>query len=188
MIDPALLWFDIETTGLKDTDHILAVGAILTTAALEQTWSKEWYIYTPQAVLTAMPNRVYKMHTKSGLLARCTNIYADVPAVDADTVFDEIMDVLATNTKRRCVYLAGNGIHFDRRFIRRDCPPLNDWLHYRMLDVSVLKIILDLYHPRPKEPYETAHMPLADLSRSMSLLKDNLLVLKNVEFSWLVGT
>lgn len=182
MVDPALLWFDIETTGLKDTDQILAVGAVITNPLLEQIWFKEWYIRSSQTLIPMMPERVYQMHTKSGLIAKCFN--QGQGAMDAEDVYNELMDMLAAHTKRKKVYLAGSSIHFDRRFIRRDCPPLDDWLHHRMLDVSALRVIVDILNPQPKDTSEVAHTPLADIHKSQMLLEQYIEIIQNTKFNW----
>lgn len=181
MVNPALLWLDIETTGLKDSDQILAIGVVLTGPALEQIWFKEWYVYHNNSIIAAMPLRVADMHTRSGLFGR---IFDASRSVDMETIFDELMNMLAEHTKRKHVYLAGSSIHFDRRFIRRDCPPLDDWLHYRMLDVSTLRVIIDLFNPQPKDIFEAAHTPLADIRRTLELFQRNIELIQGTKFQW----
>ena len=61
---------------------------------------------------------------------------------DAEVVEDKILDFIEKNFGKE-VYLAGNSIHQDKRFIVKEWPRLDARLHYRMFDVSAWKIYFE---------------------------------------------
>ena len=75
------------------------------------------------------------------------------------------------------IYLAGNSIHQDRKFIEREMPELNKRLHYRMLDVSAWKIYFENALDK-KYTKRDAHRALDDINGSIEELKWYLTFLK----------
>ena len=75
------------------------------------------------------------------------------------------------------VYLAGNSIHQDRKFIEKEMPELDRRLHYRMLDVSAWKIYFEQALKKKFQKPEN-HRALDDINGSIEELKWYLTFLK----------
>ena len=67
------------------------------------------------------------------------------------------------------IYLAGNSIHQDQKFIEREWPELNKKLHYRLLDVSAWKIVMEQRGTKFAKPEE--HRAISDIQGSIAELK-----------------
>lgn len=174
---PALFWCDLETTGKTDNDKILSIGVIITGSDLKPIDTYEATIYQPDSIFDLMTPYVRRMHTKTGLLDRVRN-----SQISLDEVEEDLMIRLTSLTRRKNTYLAGNSIHFDRKYLVRDLPMVINWLHYRLLDVSVFKILLDLWKPSFKStvinPME--HTVIGDLETSRKCLIESLKEFKDV--------
>ena len=88
----------------------------------------------------------------------------------AKQIEQELLEFVKRNCGDGDVYLAGNSIHQDQKFIEREWPELNEKLHYRMLDVSAWKI----YFENAKNFYVTKaenHRALDDIRGSIEELK-----------------
>lgn len=157
---------DIETTGLDhDCDHILEV-AILALKNNEIHDSFSCAVKPPGGWFQQMNDFVREMHTESGLIvdvAETQNTLLGVDGLAAKFVTEHAKGEPAT--------MVGSSIHFDRRFIRAQMPALDAAFHYRMLDISSVKIMVeqnwpDLVHPRvvnkAHRAYEDARESLAE--------------------------
>lgn len=162
-----LAWVDIETTGLEpENDSILALGVILTTEDLVELERAEWYLSPPED-LSRMPDNVREMHARSGLLERCRERGRAL-----DDVRDEAVALVDAATKNGAPrYLAGSSVHFDRSFLRVRMPTLVSRFHYRLVDVSTLKVLAKLWFDEEREGKRAAHTPLADLEASIAELR-----------------
>ncbi|NLE78303.1 MAG: oligoribonuclease, partial [Rhodococcus sp.] len=70
--------------------------------------------------------------------------------------------------------LAGNSIGTDRQFISRDMPELDNYLHYRMVDVSSIKELCRRWFPRiyfGQPEKGLSHRALADIKESIRELR-----------------
>lgn len=157
-----LLWTDIETTGLDHrTRQILSVGMIATDDNVRELGRVEYYIHHDPAVLH-WDDGIKEMHEKSGVLQKVLespNDGAEVTAFLVEFIHKHGM---------RGAYLSGNSIHFDRRWLDYHIPSVTSLLHYRMLDVSTLKIISSLWLPSQVPDFGAkSHSPLADLDHSI---------------------
>jgi oligoribonuclease len=167
-----LVWMDLEMTGLQpDVDRIVEIATLVTDDELELVAEgPDLVIATPPEALEAMDEVVRQMHTRSGLLE----------AIAASTV---TLDEAATDTlafvrqhvpEPRKVPLCGNSIGTDRRFLARYMPELENYLHYRCVDVSTLKELARRWYP---EAYANApkklgaHRALDDIKESVAELK-----------------
>ena len=166
---PVLAWLDLEMTGL-DPDHcgIVELALILTDASLEEIAPPlELVIWQPPAVIARMPPFVRQMHEGSGLLAKVERSEIDVK--DAE---HEVMGVLAKHAPYRQARLAGNSIAQDRRFLRRYMPAVDQYLHYRTVDVSTLKELAYWWNNyRHSKPKDGRHTAMADIRASIDELK-----------------
>ena len=131
-----LLWIDLEMTGLDPELHrIVEVAAIVTDFSLSEIDQCTAIIHQPDSVLAASNDFCIRAHENSGLYASVRKSTLDEHDVEA-----ELCQLIERNFPGERAILAGNSIHVDRRFIDAQWPRLAALLHYRMLDVSSLKI------------------------------------------------
>lgn len=169
-----LLWIDLEMTGLDpEKDRILEVAAIATDMKLEEIARYEAVVKVPEDLMKErMVGEFWDKNSASrdGLMAQNEN------GKPKEEVEKELLEFLDQNFGKE-IYLAGNSIHQDRRFIEREMPELNKRLHYRMLDVSAWKIYfenaLDKKFVKPEN-----HRALDDIEGSIEELKWYLTFLK----------
>jgi oligoribonuclease len=140
---PAYIWFDTEFTGLDtDSAHLLQVAMIITDVNLQRLTPPDRDVCLCIKLPPDAPVSPWVAENLAGLLARCRSQSA-VSVAEADHVLaqrlDEALGPVAKDIKRRPI-LAGNTIHMDMAMARRFLPEFNRRLHYRMLDVSTLKI------------------------------------------------
>lgn len=132
-----LLWMDLEMTGLDPThDRILEVACVLTGWDLKPIVTYTAVVKVADGVIAErMQGEFWKKNAK----ARDGLIKQNVEGKAAEEVEEEIVE-LVDKYFGRDIYLAGNSIHQDRKFIDREWPKLAKRLHYRMLDVSAWKV------------------------------------------------
>src|SRR6478609_898929 len=164
--DPSnLVWIDLEMTGLDPAeDVILQLGLIVTSPALVVLEQYVADVWQPEAALSRMVPFVQQMHEKTGLVERCRHSKHDVRKVE-----QEVMERVTGWCPYRPV-LCGNTIHSDRKFIDRYMPSLAGYLHYRMVDVSSLKVLSQLWYPEAKyeKPKDAQHDALFDIEQSIA--------------------
>ena len=169
-----LLWIDLEMTGLDPVkDRILEVAAIATDINLNEIARFEAIVKVPESLMKErMVGEFWdKNHeSRDNLIAQNSN---GKPVI---AVEQELLKFLNQYFGKE-IYLAGNSIHQDRKFIEREMPELNKRLHYRMLDVSAWKIYfenaLDKKFIKPE-----AHRAMSDIEGSIGELKWYLTFLK----------
>jgi len=118
-------------------------------------------------VLARMEPYVKEMHTKNGLLARVRSSETSVRIAEK-----EVMALVLEHCGMGEGVLAGNSIHTDRAFITRYMPGLDRVLHYRMLDVSSLKVLTRAWFPKApgRSKVDATHTVLSDLRASIGEL------------------
>ena len=160
-----LFWIDLEMSGLNpQTEKILEFAGIVTDSSFANLASFHRVVYQPAEVLDNMGEWCKKHHGKSGLTAAVPN------GVALGKVENEVLKFLKAYFPQGNVIIAGNSIHQDRKFIDAYMPKLNDFLHYRMLDVSSFKIIIqDL--KGLKFHKNNSHRALDDIKESIDELK-----------------
>jgi len=163
-----LAWLDLEMTGLEPLrDHILQAALIITDENLTPLEECCFDVWQPEAHLTQMSPFVRDMHEESGLLARVEKSKIDLMRLERE-LFERIAGW--------CEYpatLCGNSIGQDKRFLEAHLPGLAGYLHYRVLDVSSLKILAGLWFPetgRYLKPTAGAHDALFDVRQSIAEL------------------
>jgi oligoribonuclease len=167
-----LVWMDLEMTGLEpDRDHIVEIATLVTDDDLNITAvGPDLVIACPAAALDAMEPIVRDMHTRSGLL----------PLISASTVSLEqageltLEFIKAHVPEPRTVPLCGNSIGTDRRFLARYLPDIENWLHYRSVDVSTIKELARRWNPAalttaPRKAL--GHRALDDIRESVAELR-----------------
>jgi oligoribonuclease len=158
-------------TGLSlITDALVEVACVVTDGELtELDPGIDVVIKPPAEALDQMPELVRDMHTTSGLL---TELGDGITLAEAqDQVLGYIRGYVAEPRK---VPLCGNSIATDRAFIARDLPKLDEFLHYRMIDVSSIKELARRWYPRAyfASPAKVGgHRALADIRESIAELR-----------------
>lgn len=167
-----LVWIDCEMTGLDlRTDRLIEIAALVTDADLNILGEGiDVVIHTDDDALSGMIEVVAQMHARSGLVEEVRTSTVDVAAAE-ELVLDYIRGHV---TQAKTAPLAGNSIATDRGFIARDMPTLDDYLHYRMIDVSSIKELCRRWYPRiyfGQPDKGLAHRALADIHESIRELK-----------------
>ncbi len=166
-----LVWIDCEMTGLDlRQDALIEIAALVTDSELNVLGDGvDLVIHADDDALAKMPPVVVEMHARSGL----------TDAVRASAVSISEAEQLVLDYVKRFVpqpktaLLAGNSIATDRGFIARDMPALEDFLHYRMIDVSTIKELCRRWFPTiySAQPAKgMAHRALADIRESIAEL------------------
>jgi oligoribonuclease len=115
-----------------------------------------------------MREEVRAMHTESGLINEIPN---GVKVSEAEAA---VLNYLSAHTQPGKSPLAGNSVGMDRNFIARDMPALNDYLHYRTVDVSSIKELARRWYPKVyfNAPKKTGnHRALGDIKDSIEELR-----------------
>lgn len=166
----SLLWIDLEMTGLDaERDVILEIAAVATDNNLETIIEgPSLTIHQPQEFLDGMDPYVKEMHTKSKLLDRVAESKTSV--LEAELA---VIQFAIENCEKE-VYFAGNSIYQDRTFLKKYMPRLNERGHYRMIDVSTLKVLIQAWYPSQPEIYfkkSKEHRALIDIHESIEELR-----------------
>jgi len=138
MVPTKLLWVDLEMTGLDSSrDVILEVAAEVTDFNFKTLASYEAVISRSEEVLGTMNEWATNQHAASGLSERIRS--TGRPEED---VKHELVGFIQAQFGSELAILAGNSIHNDRKFIDAWWPEVSKLLHYRMLDVSSFKVLM----------------------------------------------
>lgn len=164
-----LIWIDLEMTGLDPlSDYIIEIATIITDSQLNLIQSGPVIaIYTDDSVLADMDDWNTRQHSKSGLLERVRKSRVNTPDAEQQTL-DFVSRYVAAKTSPLC----GNSICQDRRFMARLMPKLEAHFHYRNLDVSTVKMLVNRWAP-DKEQFtkESCHLALDDIRDSIEELR-----------------
>ncbi|WP_433731793.1 oligoribonuclease [Actinoplanes sp. CA-051413] len=159
-------------TGLDlGKDALIEVAALVTGPDLDVLGDGiDLVIHADDAALDAMPEVVRDMHAKSGLTDEVRR--STVTMAEAEEAVLAYIKQFVPNP--RSAPLCGNSIATDRGFLARDMPALDDFLHYRMIDVSSIKELARRWYPRVYfgQPQKgLAHRALADIRESIRELE-----------------
>lgn len=166
-----LLWIDLEMTGLDpEKDAILEVAVVATNYDLKEVASYEGVVRVPDAQLAERIHankQFWDQNTKArdGLLEQNTH------GKSSKSVEKSLIDFIEQHfDQTKPIYLAGNSVYMDHKFLAKNWPDLMCKLHYRILDVSSWKIIfenkMDKRFLKPEE-----HRALSDIRGSIEELK-----------------
>ena len=167
-----LVWIDLEMTGLDaDRDRIVEVAVIITDGMLEHlVEGPDLVIAASEETLGGMDPVVVQMHHASGLTELIRRSALTVEEAQA-----QVLEFVRRHVpERRTAPLAGNSIHADRAFLRRYMPELEDYVHYRNVDVSTIKELVRRWYPEAlaKAPRKAGgHRALADIRESIDELR-----------------
>lgn len=165
-----LVWLDLEMTGLNPTqDRILEIATIITDNQLNIIAEGPVFaIHQPDAVLKQMNNWCVEQHGKSGLTERVRQSKITENEAELKT-----LQFLKKYVPEKTSPLCGNTIYQDRRFLFQYMPTLEDFFHYRLLDVSTLKILAQHWKPTIMDNFkkESTHLALQDIRDSIEELR-----------------
>ncbi|HEY3844911.1 MAG TPA: oligoribonuclease [Acidimicrobiales bacterium] len=163
-----LAWIDLEMTGLEPSRHtIVEIACLITDDELEiVAEGPDMVVHASPEQLGEMDEYVTAMHTRSGLIEAV--IASPLTLAEAGAM---TLDFLKLHiAEPRTVPLAGNSIGTDRRFLAAQLPEIEDFLHYRSVDVSTVKELTRRWYP---EIYKAAptkkggHRALMDIRESV---------------------
>jgi oligoribonuclease len=166
-----LAWMDLEMTGLDPLRHtIVEIATLVTDDDLEVVaLGPDLVVHVGAEELGHMDSYVREMHTRSGLLAEIeasTLSLADAGAATLAFLKEHVPE-------KQSVPLAGSSIGTDRRFLAAQLPEIDEWLHYRSVDVSSIKELCRRWYPEilAAAPAKGgAHRAMGDIKESVAEL------------------
>nr|CAG8668684.1 12001_t:CDS:2 [Entrophospora candida] len=154
----ALVWIDCEMTGLDtDKDHIIEVAG----PDLIVNQSKE--------IMDNMNDWCKKHHGESGLTSAVLS-----SSITTSEAASQILEFLKKHIPEGTAPLAGNSVHADKMFLKKEMPQVIDYLHYRIIDVSSIKELCRRWYPiifNNMPPKKLVHRALGDIKESIVELK-----------------
>ncbi|HLR82954.1 MAG TPA: oligoribonuclease [Paenalcaligenes sp.] len=165
-----LVWLDMEMTGLDpNKERIIEVAVVVTEANLDVVAEGPvLVIHQSDELLDAMDDWNKSTHGRSGLIEKVKK--STLTESEAE---EQILQFLGQHLKENTSPLCGNTISQDRRFMYRYMPRLEEFFHYRNLDVSTLKELAKRWKPDVVSSFkkEGKHEALADIYESIAELK-----------------
>ncbi len=167
-----LVWIDLEMTGLDTARHtIVEIAVLVTDSELELVDEGiDLIVHAPPEALAEMDDFVTKMHTRSGLLTAIQT--STLSLVDAGIRVVEYLGAQLPGPGT--APLCGNSIGVDRRFLDRYLPEVDQYLHYRSVDVSSLKELCRRWYPtvyKKRPDKKETHRALDDIRESIEELR-----------------
>jgi len=163
---------DLEMTGLDATrDVIVEIATLITDDQLDVVAEgPDLVVHQPEEALASMEDVVLKMHTSSGLLDQIRASTITLEEAGAAT----LAFIREHIPRPRSVPLCGNSIGMDRRFLTAYLPDIEEYLHYRSVDVSSIKELARRWYPEalaaaPRKA--TTHRALDDIRESVAELR-----------------
>ena len=165
-----LVWIDLEMTGLDpDQNVIIEIASIVTDSELNvRAEGPVFAIAQPESALALMDDWNVEHHNASGLVARVRGSAVDTAAAEQQT-----LDFLYLHCLPGTSPLCGNSIGQDRRFLFRYMPRLEQFFHYRNIDVSTVKELARRWRPDVLAGVrkQGKHVALDDIRESISELR-----------------
>jgi oligoribonuclease len=163
---------DLEMTGLDpQVDVIVEIASLITDDELNVVAEgPDLVVHQPESVLETMVPVVKTMHTESGLLdavRQSRTTLAEAGAATLAFIKQHVADARSTP-------LCGNSIGTDRRFLAKYLPDIENYLHYRSVDVSSVKELAKRWYPAAgvsRPPKTGTHRALNDIRESVKELK-----------------
>ena len=171
-VNDLLAWMDLEMTGLDPAKHVIVeIATLLTDDDLNIiAEGPDLVIHAGDEELALMDEVVVEMHTKSGLLEQIK-----ASTITLEEAAKQTLEFLQTHIPEpRSVPLCGNSIGMDRRFLSIYMNDVEEFLHYRSIDVSTLKELARRWNPStidgaPRK--EAGHRALDDITESINELR-----------------
>jgi len=186
----AYVWFDAEFTSLElDQARLLQVAVIITDTNLERVAPPEDDLNLCIRLEEGEEVSAWVAENLAGLVEQCRSDTA-VTIEEADRQISELIDRYCGTPCEKISdrpVIAGNSVHNDWFLMRRFLPQFNSRLHYRLLDVSTIKIqwqdwvnqkafdkenveLLNRYFPGGGLTSANAHDALFDIKASIAEL------------------
>jgi oligoribonuclease len=164
-----LAWLDLEMTGLDvQRDVILQAALIVTDRELTPLDEYCCDVWQPDEALARMSPFVRDMHEKNGLIERVRGSRVDLREAERQLL------ARVTSLCDHPAVLCGSSIWVDRTFVDRYMPGLAGYLHYRMIDVTSVRLLVDRWHGADALFVKTAqgeHDALVDIRNSIAELR-----------------
>jgi oligoribonuclease len=165
-----LVWIDLEMTGLEpDVDVIIEIATLVTDSELNiLAQGPVIAIHQSDATLAKMDDWNQKHHGESGLIDRVkASQFSEADAV-AQTI-----EFLEKFVPKGASPLCGNSIGQDRRFLNKYMRELEDYFHYRSIDVSTVKELVKRWSPQSMDGFtkQNTHQALQDIQESIAELQ-----------------
>ncbi|MGL6262175.1 oligoribonuclease [Vibrio sp. WXL103] len=168
--DQNLIWVDLEMTGLDPETHkIIEIATIVTDSQLNiLAEGPVLAVKQPESELAKMDDWCTNTHTASGLVERVRSSNIDEQEAVRQTI--EFLEQWVPKGKSP---ICGNSIGQDRRFLYKHMPELEQYFHYRYLDVSTLKELTRRWKPEVLDGFskQGTHLALDDIRESIAELK-----------------
>lgn len=165
-----LIWIDLEMTGLDtDRDKIIEIATIVTDAHLNiLAEGPTLAIFQPDVILASMDNWNTTQHTNSGLVERVRS-----SSINEKIAEEQTLEFLANYVPAGKSPMCGNSICQDRRFLYRSMPKLEQYFHYRHIDVSTIKELATRWRPKLLKGIKrkSQHRALDDIQDSINELR-----------------
>ncbi len=164
-----LVWIDLEMTGLDPNGHvILEIATIITDKDLNVlAEGPNLILHQPDSALAGMNAEVRQMHAAHGLLDEVAK--STISLSDAE---QQTFDFIKKHCQKDQAVLAGNSIGTDKNFLSKYMPKIIEFLHYRIIDVSTVKLLAWNWYPNiPEFEKKDTHRALEDIKESINELK-----------------
>jgi oligoribonuclease len=165
-----LIWIDLEMTGLDTTaDQIIEIATIVTDAQLNAlAEGPVLAIHQSDEILNGMDAWNTRQHRKSGLTERVRKSTLSEAEAESQTI-----EFLSEHVPPGASPMCGNSICQDRRFMARCMPALEEFFHYRNLDVSTIKELVKRWAPTTLSGFKKggSHLALDDTRDSIRELR-----------------
>ncbi len=165
-----LIWVDLEMTGLNPETHkIIEIASIVTDSELNiLAEGPVIAIHQPESELDKMDDWCTNTHTNSGLVERVRK-----SDIDEDQAVEMTIEFLKQYVPAGVSPICGNSIGQDRRFLYKHMPELEQYFHYRYVDVSTLKELTRRWKPEILDGFskQGVHLALDDIRESIAELK-----------------
>jgi len=169
--DKNFIWVDLEMTGLNvQVDVILEMASVITDSQLNiLSKGPHLIIHQPDELLEGMHKEVIAMHKKSGLIQEVRRSTITIEHAQKET-----LEFYKKYCDPNTALLAGNSVWQDKNFLKKYMPSLVDFCHYRILDVTSIKEIIQRWYPNDKNneyKKKETHRALEDILESICELK-----------------
>jgi len=164
-----LIWIDLEMTGLDPYKNtIIEIATLVTDVHLNVIEEGPILaIHQSDEVLAGMDEWCTNHHSQSGLTERVRQSNIELKTAERLTL-NFLQRHVPANTSPIC----GNSIGQDRRFLYHYMPDLEEYFHYRHIDVSTLKELAQRWLPQlAKFEKESKHLAMNDIYESIEELK-----------------
>ena len=165
-----LIWVDLEMTGLRpERDRIIEMAAIVTDGDLNLIAEGPVIaVHQPDTVLAQMDEWCTRQHGQSGLTDRVRQ-----SRISEQEAEQTMLAFLREHVDAGCSPMCGNSIGQDRRFLYQYMPQLEEFFHYRNVDVSTIKELMKRWKPSVLDGFKKqgTHLALDDIRESIEELR-----------------